>query len=993
MKNKRKPILITLSILLLAFSIAELYFFRSWIRVNPFQPFALTEVVGACKDHDGNLFVIDSAGERLLKASADGTLLWQIKSSDESFRKAVRLCTDDAGNVYVQDKRIRSGIRLESEQVLMFSSDGSLLKTVSGREAAEDQIRPSITSLFRSGEGASVVFAMDNGLTLRSITSSDTKFFPMEHADDLVLNAVWDSTEASLWYCTFNGRIYHYIDGKQDELVYDNSRHIEEIESVPRAISYLDGTLYAADRGLRCLISIDVASGEPAFHKEDTDWAQREVCDSVNSDFSVVSTTESLVKIWDQDTCESIDTLSLSSKYIFIACMTWACLVILAVILILDLLFLIYFLFQKASSMVRIVAAVLIGVGALATMLVATLFPNFTEQMYRTMYDKADYCASLTMERMPLSAFLNLDESSDYLGKDYLAVQSAVNSVFKTESNSVNDLYCTMYRVLGDHDTITLTYSMDENSMLFPYDWEYEDSEEQSIMTTRVGKEFVNRSQEGSYLFVLDPILDENGNSVGLIEVGTDLQSFEEEMQRIFFDLLLNLIAVTAVGVMFLIEIIYFLRGRNEYHLQLQKPEDGASVVRLPAGMLRGIVFLVFFFTNLTTAVLPTYAIKLASDVRIPGLSAAFMSAVPFSAEVISGALFSVFGAGLIRRLSLKRASLLCAVLFSAGLALRIIPSYWMITLGSLVIGIGWGVILLIVNVLIADMPGDSKDTGFAYYNAAALNGINSGTVFGGFLLNWLPTSVLFVLTAVGSLLLLLVVGKYLVKSSYPQEDAAQEEAAPGSGSSTGENASRMSWIQFLGSWNILSFFLMLVVPVLIGSYFLIYLYPIIGTRWGLSETYVGYSFLLNGLCVMSLSTLMTNLFTKINKKRFGLTLSALLYALAFALVAFFHSIPALLFTLILLGFSDSFGLPLQTSFYTDQKEVQRFGFDRSLGVYSLFENISQSLGPFVFSWALVAGVSKGLSVIAAVIAVLAVAFLFVGIFVRRAKSSKLQDP
>ena len=203
--------------------------------------------------------------------------------------------------------------------------------------------------------------------------------------------------------------------------------------------------------------------------------------------------------------------------------------------------------------------------------------------------------------------------------------------------------------------------------------------------------------------------------------------------------------------------------------------------------------------------------------------------------------------------------------------------------------------------------------------------------------------------------------------SEYAQEDG------------TGQSA-QMSWRKFLLSPNILVFFLMLVVPVLICSYFLIYLYPIIGTRWGLSETNIGYSFLLNGLCVMTMSTVMTNLFTKWKKKRLGLTLSALLYALAFSLVALFHSVPALLAALIILGFSDSFGLPLQTSFYTDQKEVVRFGVDRSLGIYSLFENVSQALGPFVFSWALVVGVSQGLYVIAGVIAILAGTFLLAGL-------------
>ena len=976
MKSKRKAILIVISILLLVLSVASVYFFRNWLMVRPFQPFALSEVVAACQDQDGNLYVIDSAGERLLKASPDGELQWQVKAFDDSFERAVRICTDESGHVYVQDVCVRSGIRLKEESVLQFSSDGTLLQKLCRRECQEGQIRPVIVGLFGAGSDAAAAIISSQGISVRTLMSSDLHFFPMENAGELILNAVWDSQSDTLWYCTFHGRIYRYVDGEKDELLFDNSQYVQEGESVPRAISFLNGTLYAADRGLRCLDAIDTASGEVSFLHEDLPWVEREVYDSVTSDCAVVATTGSYVKILDGEQFADIDSFTLSSRLRTITILLWVSLALLALTLCIDLILLAVFIIRKASSMARIVAAVLISVGLLSAMLIGTLFPNFREQLYNSMFDKAEFCASLTLERMHIDAFLNLDESSDFLSKDYREVQNAVNSVFKTSSESVDDLYCTMYRILGDHDTITIVYSMDENSMLLPYDWEYEDSEEQSIMISGVGKHYVNRSVEGSYLFVLDPILDEEGHPVGLIEVGTDLQSFNEEMMRIFIDLLLNLIALTAVGVMCLIEIIYFIRGHREYRPAGQDHAAGseAAAKAIPAGVLRMVVFLIFFFTNLTTAILPTYAIRLAHDVKIPGISSAVMAAIPFSAEVISGALFSVLGAKLIRKLSLKRSALLCAILFTAGLALRIVPNFWMITLGSLVIGMGWGVILLIVNVLIAQMPGDGKDVGFAYYNAAALNGINSGTVFGGFLLNWVPNIALFALTAIGSLCLFVLVWKYLIHADSADVEGEEEQAEEG----------RMSYLKFLLSPNILIFFLMLVVPVLTGSYFLIYMYPIIGTRWGLSETYVGYSFLLNGLCVMAMSTIMTNLFTRARKKRFGLTLSALLYAGAFSLVAAFHSIPALLVALVILGFSDSFGLPLQTSFYTDQKEVERFGVDRSLGVYSLFENVSQALGPFVFSWALVIGVSQGLFVIAGVITVLAAAFLLAGLFFRR---------
>ncbi|MDO5702327.1 MAG: MFS transporter [Lachnospiraceae bacterium] len=944
-----------------------IYLFRNWILVNPFNPFLLEEINTACQDTDGNLYVIDKAGERLLKIDPNGVLQWKITASGSNFEKAVRVCADKQGHIYIQDRSIRSGIRLQNETVLQYSTDGVYEKTVFRRGASEDQIRPSIIGISISGDVPCAFITMDDRIVVRELLTAETTHFPLDHADELVLNAAWDYETKTLWYCTFNGRIFRYEDGEKDTLLYDNSKHVEEIESTPRAVSCLNGTVYAADRGLRCVNAIDDKTGEVTFLTQDIPWEERELCDNVTSDYSVVSVTESVVKIWDGDQCEEIGEAAISTRLKKGCVLLWICLMILCVSIIAGLIKLAIFLLTRASAMIRIVTMILIGVVALSGMLVGTLFPNFSEQLLAMKFEQAEFSASTTTKLMPIAAFLNLDESSDYLGEDYLAVQDAVNSVFKSGSETTQGLYCTFYRVLGDHNTITLTYSMDENSMLLPYDWEYEGSDEQEILTTGVGKQYVNRSVEGSYLFILNPVTDENGTPVGLIEVGTDLRSFERENRKLLMDLFLNLIAVTAVSVMFFIEIVYFIRGRREAAAHADAP---AAVV--PAGVLRMIVFLVFFFTNLTTAILPVHAMKLASLTNLPGLSSEFLAAIPLSAEVVSGAVFSVLGANMIRKLSLKRSVLLCAILFTAGLALRIVPNYWLVTLGSIVIGIGWGVILLVVNTTIAVLPGDEKDTGFAYYNAAALNGVNSGTVFGGFLLNWVPHIALFAITAVGSIALFFMVRKYLTGQIQEEEEDQQSDSS-------------MSFLKFLLSPNILTFFLMLVVPVLIGSYFLIYMFPIIGTRWGLSETYVGYSYLLNGLCVMALSTTMTNLFTHAKKKRLGLTISALLYALSFAIVAIFHSVLSLLVALIVLGISDSFGLPLQTSFYTDQKEVERFGFDRSLGVYSLFENISQSLGPFVFSWILVIGVSKGLMVFSSAIVLMALAFLFVGLFFRSA--------
>lgn len=71
--------------------------------------------------------------------------------------------------------------------------------------------------------------------------------------------------------------------------------------------------------------------------------------------------------------------------------------------------------------------------------------------------------------------------------------------------------------------------------------------------------------------------------------------------------------------------------------------------------IFRFIVFLVFFFTNLTCAILPIYAMKISEKMSVQGLSPAMLAAVPISAEVLSGAIFSALGGKVIHKLGAKR--------------------------------------------------------------------------------------------------------------------------------------------------------------------------------------------------------------------------------------------------------------------------------------------------------------------------------------------------
>ena len=245
--------------------------------------------------------------------------------------------------------------------------------------------------------------------------------------------------------------------------------------------------------------------------------------------------------------------------------------------------------------------------------------------------------------------------------------------------------------------------------------------------------------------------------------------------------------------------------------------------------------------------------------------------------------------------------------------------------------------------------------------------------MFGGFLINWMNYTLIFLMATLLSVLVFIHVISYLNKANYTVT-ADREDESEG----------QIGFWRFITSKGVLGYFLLIVVPVISCGYFLNYMFPILGYQYGLSEANIGYAYLINGLCVICLSNTLTNKLSKRINKANSLVLSSLLYAVAFLCVAYFQNIYALLAVLVLLGISDSFGLPIQTSYYTDLEAVKQYGYEKAMGIYSLFENISQTGGSYIFSCVLLAGVQTGLYIVVIIIVSLALLFVVINLIRNR---------
>jgi len=930
-----------------------------------------SDIVYATLDNKGNQLIIDESGQRLIKVNANGEIELIVKGgmkSGKGFYDAKRVLTDADNHIYVLNiLKEEGGYRIRKEEIVEYSPDGKYLGIVCEIEHEEPVLVEDIVGLFTVDGNLTYMQNSVDSFDLYKKDNSLLRNSECAEAKALAVSYAIEPNTKDVYYSTKQGKILKYNETKEDTLVYDANS--SDYLSIPRELSFDgEGNLYFTDIGLRTvsMISADGSLSQVIYEGEvGEELTSKYIYYYMNASNGLIAvTTDYTAFIQDEEIVFNFGS-DYSSENVVMIFAVWGTVILMALMALYLLAKLAVLIIKKGPKTFKLAIGVVIGVICIAGVFLLIVLPDFENRLIESLLQRAQVVSDVTGMMLPKEEFKRLDSTSDYMSEDYIAVRNSINEIYLSGSEGIGDFYCVLYTI-RDH-VITCTYALQEDTgAIYPYDWDYEGSDEQWIFENGEGKVYKGMStSEGNFLFVLNPISDDNGNTIGLVEVGTDLNSFHKETNNMIIELLLHVIAITIVVVLVALEIIIFMHGRSEYQRRRFNKSAGLTI-RIPNELLRILVFGIFFITNMTTSFLPLYALNIAENEIGLSIPKEVLAAIPISAEVLFGAIFSIMGNVVIKRFGQKKSAILGSVLITVGLIVRIlVPSIWILTLGNSIMGSGWGILLLIVNTVIAMGDDEEKNQGFAGYSAAALNGINCGIVFGGFLINWLSYTAIFMFTVALSLFVVVHVAVYLTKVSYMPEAVAAGEGI----------AAPIGFMKFITSKGVLKFFLMIVIPVIACGYFLNFLFPILGFQYGLSETKVGYAFLINGLCVICFSNVLTNYFSKKVKKAYSLVIASLLYALAFLCVAYFQNIYSLIIVLVLLGLSDSFGLPLQTSYYTDLDAVKKYGFDKSMGIYSLFENIAQAGGSFVFSYVLIIGVKEGLNIVLSIVAILAILF------------------
>lgn len=938
---------------------------RKWSGIRPFETsIQLEEARMSVNTVQGDTYVVDQSCNRILKLDREGKVCAVIPGGNEkkAFCYAVSIQPAKDGGFYLLD-HMKSDHKnsFTGERIHKFEADGKHSAVIYQETYDEKQWLCNTKILLNMDGVIHAVRSDHTGLTLINMEKEeDAVQYPFENADRLIKDYTIKPGTGILYFLTKRGEIGFFpAGGQQASYIYKSNWNEEK--RILSALSFTsDGQLYVTDTKNREICKVDEGNINTYLELEDYFYDVR-----VLNGFTVCG-VKGIYDIKDSGTiCRDTFPLTkglMAGKLLYYASCCYLILFLSAAVIAA-----LKYIHLRGTPVMQASTAFLAVIFGFTILFSMITIKNVNERFTEEMILRARTAAEIIAENIPSKAFLALDRPEAFLSEDYEAVRKAVEKGFIDSNGERSDLYCVLYSMDGME--VLERYRLDEScgaGSVCPW----EGVEESEIIQNREIRQYVGEStSEGSFIFVLVPILDESGNGCGLIEVGKNIEAFDEENRNLVLELFINIIALAAVLFMIVLELIIYIQSRKGYQREKEKSEN----VRVPASVWRMLVFLIFFITNISTGFLPILANHLAENMKETAIAPSVLAAVPISVEVLTGAVFSVYGSRVIQRMGQRKAGMMGAAFFLLGLCLRIFcQNFWLLTLGSAVQGCGWGLLLLIANINIAAEEDETvREEGFTGYSAAVQNGVNAGVVFGGFLLYWMDYQKVFLAGALLGLLVLWFVRIYI------RDGETQEEK---------KETAKIPFVKFLFSPRVLLYFIGIVLPIAAAGYYMNYLYPVIGAQFGISETNIGYSYLIHAFFIMACGNVLTRYLTRRLAKKWVIVLSAALYTVSFLLTGWFQSVPALFLTLALLGIANSFGGPVQSSYFAELPEVAKYGYDRSVGILGLVSNLSETCGPFLFGCVLAAGLKQGLVIMASVILVLAVIFGVTGCSAKRRK-------
>ncbi len=1001
---------IVCAVLLLILSGTVIYFNFDVFNSNTFS--SVTELNDPLNYYRKNntSYVINNTGFEIMVFS-DNKYQYSIHGgcTDDGFYSARDIKADDDGNIYVLDKLVNeNGKNVDAERIIKYDPNGNFADIVFSKPHSDGSSVLTLYNLSVADDSVSFVCTSPNNtFSVRTLDFDDSgaSRFKM-YAYDNIYESAWDFAfdDKENVYVSSKSGVIEKIDSqtKTRSVIYSGGFEKQEYYSVPTNIEYAsDGSIYFNDIGHRKIQKLSpdgsvaaavdicepVGGNTGAFNEspiysglfvdEDlnvaTIYSQTHFAETGNGEGEEIYEYKLFIKSADGKQLMNGSvfekTSALYTRGIAISILSF----ISAVILLILVSFAV-----SAIVKVRISGTVKTQIIIIFTAVSVTcisIYITVTENnrvYYSEIMNNLENISTLMARNINKSDLANINTPSDFMSDSYRGISDYVLAVLNDDLNKERGIYCVIYKV--QNDIVSAVYADDAiYGSSYPMPGSFEGSAEQTIYETgKTMTSFAHNSAEGSYMCVLTPIFSESGGVVGLMEIGTDLYSITEHNKQQVINTILLVITTVMVSVLLISEFIVIAANMKK-----KKLSTGKNAV-LDSGMIRPIVFLFFFASNMPTAFLPIYS-RTLWDSTFP-IPIEVATALPVSAELFIAAVISLAFGFAVSKTGAKLMAVIGASLFAVGNVMcAFSTSLTFLIIASGVTGVGDGLLVLAVNSYIAGYEEEEqKNNGFMHYNAALLSGVNCGTVIGSSIAENFGYSMTYVVAAALSLLLVLFCIVCIKNHKYSTAETVSAE--------------KTNIFRFLFKPEVIKYFVLISVPYLICASFLNYFFPIFGEENALTPTQISMAFLLMGVISIYFGSGLTKLLSEKLGTKKSMLLATALYASALLIFIIRPQISSCYIAVVLFAFADSFGFTAQSVYYSTLPETVAVGEGPAMGINSGVESAASTAGPLVFGFALMFGNVAGITMITVGFIGLALLFVITSFKIKRNVKSASTD-
>ncbi len=929
----------------------------------------------AARGADGSFAVVFDSNKRIARVAADGQLAYLVPARNDpekGFFFANEIAFDPTGNLYVASTYIDPATRtVNREAIVRFSPQGrpeAVLYSIGhAPEPYVDNIG-TIRSLQWTPDG--LRFCRVDADGIRAVRADpagaappEETLTPLAHELDNVIYATISADGRELAYSTAATEIFTATPGGAPAKRYDGRDLPDEIMSIPSDLHYLGGALTFSDLGRDAIVKLaGDGAAEPLFdraiaqaHGYADDFYE---CKSFqiaadgltlpNNGKVVHFQTAAPAAIRTLDRAQGDAALWVRRAAIWLQLALFAGLVLALAVLAI----------RHASPdgrrMAKQVALVGLMIGTAVGITTYMIFNNMNRRLEEEARNNLRGYLAVGQIVVDADAVDRIQHVKHYMNADYQAVLKQLGQTITRDGAIDPSTYSGIYKTFGDKLS-ALAYHDGLRGIFYPYDYQYAKSIYARVAET--GEPYVGEVVDiyGVWLNGVVPLKNSAGATVGLLEVGVD-QSAQREANRALFKSTLMDLAM----VLFVLLFVFFEIGFFSSHVMDRTDRSAAAGQRYDEGALRFTSFLAITGVFLSASFLPLHIKSLAPAVgRFPDL----IIGLPMVIETLCGALVALLYGHVRFRAGLKTDVVLGCLVIAGGMAATgLAPTYDLLIAGRVLVGMGMGLLMIAFRTYFLIEPDESrKESGIIALTAGVIAGINVGSVSGGMLAARLDMRPVFGIQA-ALLALAAAAAVALVRPRHRPPPNGRAAGAPTPGA-------------FLRDRAVWSFFVFIFLPVTACGLFLGFLFPLFAEEQGCSINEIGLAFMLFGAASVYLGPALTRLTTALFGARRAMPVGALTMTAALLLFAAFRSLGAAYATIILFGLTESLVFNQGMSYYSSLPSVRRFGADKAMGVYNVFESAGEALGPMAFG--LAASLSLGLGVAAIAAALGAGAALF----------------